>query len=50
MTAVRITNPSDLKMSRPGLILFWPFWRLCHTLHTSLTISEEEIKEGCAIA
>jgi hypothetical protein len=25
MTAVRITNPSDLKMSRPGLILFWPF-------------------------
>jgi hypothetical protein len=44
-----ITNQVILKCQDQVSFYFGSFWRLCHTHYTSLTISEEEIKEGCTI-
>jgi 4-aminobutyrate aminotransferase-like enzyme len=45
-----ITNEIILKCQDKGLILFWLLFEGCAIRITPpLTISEEEIKEGCAI-
>jgi acetylornithine/succinyldiaminopimelate/putrescine aminotransferase len=51
MTAdAEITNQIILKSQEKGLILFWLLFESCAVRITPpLTISEEEIKEGCAI-
>lgn len=51
MTAdAEITNQIILKCQEKGLILFWLLFESCAVRITPpLTISEEEIKEGCAI-
>ncbi len=48
--SAEITNEVILKCQDKGLILFWLLFEECAIRITPpLTISEEEIREGCAI-
>ncbi len=49
-SAVEITNKVIFKCQEKGLILFWLLFEGCAIRITPpLTISEDEIREGCAI-
>jgi 4-aminobutyrate aminotransferase-like enzyme len=47
--AAAITNEVILKCQDKGLILFWLLEGCAIRITPPLTISEEEIREGCAI-